>query len=237
MGQQSEISVAKEKTKRTKLRDRVLPNYTFGDEIFNMVSHIVGSVFAVVVLFVCLYRAVSTGNVWGVVSGAIFGLAMVFMYVMSSIYHGLRTDISKKVFQIIDHCSIFLLIAGSYTVIVLGSPMRSTYPVAAWLILGLVWGLAVLGIVLNAIDLYKYRRFSMLCYVGTGWSVLLVINPLLNSVPLPAVLLLLVGGIAYSVGSVLYSVGKRVKHMHPVFHLMVLAGSITHSLAVILYVL
>ena len=138
---------------RTKLKDRILPTYTKGEEIFNMVTHIVGGAFGIAVLVLCIVFGAIRGNGYGIASGIIYGISMILLYTMSSIYHGLSPNSkSKKVFQIMDHCSIFVLIAGTYTPIVLCSirPIDSFW---AWIIFAVVWGCTVLGIVLNAIDI------------------------------------------------------------------------------------
>lgn len=220
---------------RTKLRDRILPSYTKGEEIFNMVSHIVGAAFAIAALVLCVVVAALYGNGWGVASGAVYGSTMILLYTMSSLYHGLRPEMAKKVFQVIDHCSIFLLIAGTYTPITLCS-LRPAYPVTAWIIFGAVWGLAALGITLNAIDLKGFRVFSMICYLGMGWCIVFALKATLACLPLPGLWLLLAGGIFYTVGAVLYGLGKKKRYMHAVFHLFVLAGSILHFLLILIYV-
>ena len=154
--------------KRTKLKDRTLPNYTKGEEIANMVTHIIGGVIGIVALVLCVVFAAKNKNVYGIVSGSIFGAMMILLYTMSSIYHGLSPKLTaKKVFQIIDHCTIFLLIAGTYTPIVLCA-VREYSPALGWTLFGVIWGFAILGIVLNSIDLTKYKTFSMICYLVMG---------------------------------------------------------------------
>ena len=151
--------------KRTKLKDRELPQYTRGEEIFNMVSHILGVPLGIVAIVLCVIVAAMHENPAGVVSASIYGTTMILLYTMSSIYHGLSPKLkAKKVFQIIDHCSIFLLIAGSYTPFALCT-LREYSPVIGWTIFGAVWGLAILGIVLNSIDLKRYKVFSIVCYL------------------------------------------------------------------------
>ena len=147
---------------RIKLKDRILPTYTKGEEIFNMVSHIVGAGMGIVALVLCVIFAAIHNNAYGVVSSAIFGTTLIILYTMSSIYHGLNEKLkAKKVFQIIDHCTIFLLIAGSYTPFALVS-IRECDAFWGWSIFGIIWGLAILGIVLNAIDVNKFSKFSNL---------------------------------------------------------------------------
>lgn len=222
---------------RTKLKDRLLPVYTKGEEIFNMVSHIVGGAFAICALVLCVVVAALSGNVWGVVSGAIYGATMIVLYTMSSIYHGLRPEMPKKVFQVIDHCSIYFLIAGTYTPIAVGGQIRQENPVLAWVMFGIVWACCALGVTLTAIDLRKYRVFSMVCYIVMGWLIVFMIRPVLQVLPLAAFLWLLAGGIFYTVGSVLYGIGKKKRWMHSVFHLFVLLGSILQFVSILVYIM
>lgn len=222
--------------KRIRLADRTLPDYTKGEEVFNTVSHIVGGAFAIAALVLCVVMAAMNGTGWGVVSGTIYGSTMILLYTMSSIYHGLRPVMAKKVFQIIDHCSIFLLIAGTYTPITLVS-LRPTHPVAAWTIFGIVWSCAAIGIVFNAIDLSGFKVFSMICYLGMGWCIVFAFRMTAQALTLPGTVLLFAGGFFYTLGAVLYGLGKKHRYMHSVFHLFVLAGSILHFFMILLYVL
>lgn len=223
--------------KRTKLEDRELPKYTRGEEIFNMVSHILGVPLGIVAIVLCVIFAAMHGNPAGVVSAAIYGTTMILLYTMSSIYHGLSPNLkAKKVFQIIDHCSIYLLIAGSYTPFALCT-LREYSPVIGWTIFGAVWGLAILGIILNSIDLKRYKVFSMICYLLMGWLIIFRIDILLNSLPTGGLVLLVLGGIAYTIGAIFYGIGKKYKYMHSVFHLFILAGSILQFFSILLYVM
>ncbi len=161
---------------RTKLRDRILPNYTKGEEIFNMTSHIVGSALGVVALVLCVVFAAINGNVYGIVSGSLYGVTMIILYTMSSIYHGLNPKRNaKKVFQVLDHCSIYLLIAGSYTPFALCT-FREYNTALGWTIFGIIWFMAILGIILNSIDIKKFKIFSMICYLVMGWCIIFKIN-------------------------------------------------------------
>ena len=223
--------------KRTKLADRSLPDYTTGEEIFNMVSHAAGGLFAVVALVLCVTTAFFHHNAWGVATGAIYGATMVLLYTMSSVYHGVRgKGTAKKVLQIIDHCSIFLLIAGCYTPLTLGL-LRPEYPVLAWAMFAAVWASAVIGATLNAIDLKRYAVFSMICYLCSGWCIVVSVKPLLAVMPVSGFVLLIAGGVAYSFGAVLYGLGRTRRYMHSVFHLFVVAGSVLHFLCILLYVM
>ncbi len=221
---------------RTKICDRTLPNYTRGEEIFNTVSHIVGGGFGVLILVMCLLVSIHKCDPWAVVSSAVYGLSMVALYTVSSVYHGLRSPLAKKVMQVLDHCTIYLLIGGTYTPILLCS-IRPISPGWAWALFGLVWGLAAMAITFTAIDLRKYAVLSMSCYIGMGWCIIIAFKTLLAAVPLSGVLWLLAGGVAYTIGAVLYGVGKRHRYMHSVFHLFVVAGSLLHFVFIIGFVL
>jgi len=162
---------------------------------------------------------------------------MILLYVMSSIYHGLSNKRpSKKVFQILDHCSIYLLIAGTYTPMALCT-IREVDTATGWWIFGIVWAIAILGIVLNSIDLKSTKKFSMICYLVMGWCIIVKFNVLLQGLHRIGLILLLAGGIAYTIGACFYGIGKKKKYMHSVFHLSILLGSILQFLCIILYVM
>lgn len=223
--------------KRTKLADRVLPTYTKGEEIFNMVSHIVGSVFGIVALVLCIIVSAMHHNVYGIISSSIYGTTMIILYTMSSIYHGLSPKCKgKKVMQVLDHCTIFLLIAGSYTPFALCT-FREYDTATGWTIFGIIWATAILGIVLNGIDLRKYRVFSMISYIGMGWAVICKANLFPQLLGTTGTILLVSGGIAYTIGAILYGVGRKHKYMHSMFHLCILLGSILQFFCILLYVL
>lgn len=223
--------------KRTKLRDRILPKYTKGEEIFNMTSHIVGGALGIVALVLCVVFAAVHGNGYGVVSGAIYGVTMIILYTMSSIYHGLNPKRkAKKVFQVLDHCSIYLLIAGSYTSFALCT-LREYSTALGWTIFGVIWFVAILGIILNSIDIKKFRVFSMICYLVMGWCIVFKINLLPELLGTAGFVLLLLGGLAYTIGAILYGLGKKHKYMHSVFHLFILLGSLLQFFTILLYVM
>ncbi len=223
--------------KRTKLRDRILPKYTKGEEIFNMTSHIVGGALGIVALVLCVVFAAVHGNGYGVVSGAIYGVTMIILYTMSSIYHGLNPKRkAKKVFQVLDHCSIYLLIAGSYTPFALCT-LREYNTALGWTIFGVIWFVAILGIILNSIDIKKFRVFSMICYLVMGWCIVFRINLLPELLGTAGFVLLLLGGLSYTVGAILYGLGKKHKYMHSVFHLFILLGSLLQFFTILLYVM
>ena len=222
---------------RTKLADRILPTYTKGEEIFNMVSHIVGGALGVVATVLCIIFSAIHRNAYGIISGAIFGTTMILLYTMSSIYHGLKPERkAKKVMQILDHCSIFLLIAGSYTPFCLCT-LREYNTALGWTIFGIIWGFAILGIVLNSIDLKKYKVFSMICYLVMGWCIIVKVNVLPQLLGMTGFWLLMSGGIVYTIGAILYGVGKKHKYIHSVFHLCILIANLLQFLCILLYVM
>lgn len=222
--------------KRTALRDRNLPDYTRGEERFHTISHIVGGGLGIVALILCVTISVLRGDPWAVVSSAIYGASLVLLYTASSVYHGLRHPMAKRVMQVVDHCTIYFLIAGTYTPIVLCA-IRPQFPGWGWTLFGIVWGLAAMATVFTAIDLKKYAILSMCCYIGMGWCVLIAIKPTLASVPLPGLAWLLAGGIAYTVGAVLYGLGKKRRYMHALFHLFAVIGSLLHFICIFCYIL
>ncbi len=223
--------------KRTKLKDRVLPTYTKGEEIFNMVSHIVGGVLGIVITILCIIVSAIHKNAYAVVSSAIYGASVIILYTMSSIYHGLSPKCKgKKVMQVLDHCTIFLLIAGSYTPFALCT-FREYDAVIGWSIFGGIWATAILGIVLNSIDLKKYKVFSMICYLGMGWTIIVKANLLPMLLGVKGTVLLVLGGIAYTLGTIFYGLGRKKKYMHSIFHLFILAGTILQFFCIIFYVL
>lgn len=222
--------------KRTRLADRILPTYTKGEEIFNMVSHIVGASLGIVAIVLGIIFSAINNNGYGVASSIVYGTTLILLYTMSSIYHGLNPKLkAKKVFQVIDHCSIFLLIAGTYTPFTLCT-LREYDPVLGWTIFGIVWGLAILGIALNSIDLKKYKVFSMICYLVMGWCIIFRINVIIKALGGIGFTLLLLGGIVYTVGAIFYGVGKKKKWMHSVFHLACVIASVLQLICVLVYV-
>ena len=220
---------------KVKFSERPMPDYTRGEEMFNMVSHIVGGGFGVVALVLCVVFSAVFNNAWAVVSSAIYGSTMIMLYTVSSVYHGLHMNMGKRVMQVIDHCTIFLLIAGTYTPVAL-CPIREYSAAWGWVLFGVVWGCAALGITLTAIDMRKYAKLSMVFYLGMGWCVVMAAKPTLASVPLPGLIWILLGGIAYTVGAVFYGLGKKHRYVHSVFHLFTVLGSILQFFGIFFYI-
>ncbi len=213
-----------------------LPDYTRGEEIANMITHIIGAVFAIAAIPILVVTAVKHQSPWAVVSGAIYGAALLIMFTVSSVYHGLPVGTPKRVMRVIDHCDIYFLIAGTYTPILLVG-IRPINPAMAWTIFGVEWALAATAVTLNAIDLKRFEKVSMVCYIGMGWCVIAVLQVTIQAMTMDGFLLLLYGGIAYTIGAVLYGIGKKVRYMHSVFHVFVMIGSVLQFFAILKYVI
>ena len=221
--------------KRIKLADRVLPDYSIGEEVMNMVTHITGGGIGIIALVLGIIKAWGRG--WLDMGAVIlYGVSMITLYTMSSVYHGLKPGMAKKVFQVIDHCTIYLLIAGTYTPILLIA-FRPVYPAIGWGLFVMEWTLAILATTLNAIDLKKYSVLSMVFYIGLGWAILPFIPQTIELLGMAGFGFLLAGGISYTIGAVLFGIGSRVRWMHSVFHIFVVLGSILQFVAIYLYVM
>lgn len=203
-----------------------LPRYTLGEEIFSSVSHGVSALFAVGALAFLLVTCRKT-PLW-VVSAAVYGGTMVLLYTVSTLYHSLGLNRAKVVFRSLDHCTIFLLIAGTYTPITL----VCLGGWKGWAMFGVVWAAAVVGVVLNAISVERFKKISMACYLAMGWVVVLAMKDFYQAAGPFSFWCLLAGGILYTLGAGLYAVGKKVPYMHSVFHLFVLGGSVLHTISV-----
>ncbi len=201
-----------------------------------MTSHIAGGGLAVAMASLCIVFSAIRGDAWATVGSAVYGFSLILLYTASSIYHGLRPGTAKKVFQVIDHCTIYFLIAGTYTP-VLFCAIRRISPAWGWTIFGAVWGLAFFAAALTAVDLKKYRVLSMVCYMVMGWCIVFAAKTALEAIPGAGLIWLLAGGVAYTVGAVLYGLGVKIKYMHSVFHLFVIAGSVMHFVCIFFYVI
>lgn len=221
--------------KRTCIALRKLPVYSVGEETMNMVTHIVGGGIGIFALLGCLIKAIMSGSVITVISAAVYGASMILLYTMSSIYHGLKPCTGKKVMQILDHCAIYLLIAGTYTPIALVA-LRPAYPLLGWGLVIFQWLTAALAVTLTAIDLKKYNIFSMICYISTGWAILPFMAQTRHVLSDRGFLFLLWGGIAYTVGAILYGIGSQHKWFHSIFHIFVVLGSLFQLICVLFYV-
>lgn len=222
--------------KRTKLKDRQLPDYTKGEEIFNMVTHIVGGALGIAYLVLCVIYAATHSDPYAVVSSAIYGASVVVLFSVSSIYHGLHPSKGKKVMQVLDHCVIYFMIAGTYTPITLCA-LRENSPALGWTVFGVVWGMSSFAALLNAIDLKKYKVFSIISYLAIGWCVVFTVKPVYESIGFEGFLWLLTGGVLYTVGAVLYMLGHKKRYIHSVFHIFIDLASVCHFICILFYVL
>lgn len=222
---------------RTPLPQRTLPAYSAAEEKFNMASHIVGGGFSILATALCIVFAALRGDAYSVVSAAVYGVSMITLYAMSSIYHGLPARLlGKRVLQVLDHCAVFFLIAGSYTPYCLCT-LRRVSPALGWVYFGIVWGLTAIAITLNAIDLKRYEIFSNVCTILLGWCIILQAPTVIREIGQAGFLLLLSGGLAYTGGAVLYVLGARRRGFHAVFHMFVLLGSVLQFFSIFFYVL
>ena len=209
------------------------PAYTLAEELINSISHGTGALAAAGGMAVLIVFSALQGDVWKVVSSSIYGATMIMLYTFSALYHSFTDGKVKSVFRIFDHCSIFLLIAGSYTPFTLVT-LREATPAIGWTLFGVVWGAAIIGIVLNIVSLEKFKVFSMICYIAMGWAVVFAIKPLIANLAKGGIILLASGGLAYTVGIIFYAISK--KYMHSIWHFFVLAGTILQYFAVLFYV-
>lgn len=221
---------------RTKLIDRKLPNYSIAEERFNYISHIVGGAIGVIALVLCVVISAWHHDIMAIVTSVVYGITMILLYSMSSIYHGLKDGMAKRVFQVLDHCAIYILIAGTYTPIALCA-VRGVDPIVGWSIFIVEWSLAIIAIIFNAIDLKKYAIFSMICNLIMGWGIIVVVPVAIKALTRNGFMYILAGGIFYTVGAVLYGIGRNKSYMHCIFHVFVLLGSIAHLFGIMFYVL
>lgn len=221
---------------KQKVLQREFKGFSKGEEIFNAVSHIAGGAFAIAATVIGIIAAAVYGNSWAVVAMAIYGASMILVYTSSSIYHFLRRNRAKKLFRVFDHCMIFLLIAGTYTPFCLIS--LRTEGAWGWTLFGILWAVTVLGITFNAINMHdkRVKILSMVAYLVMGWCGVFAVVPMLRVISVPGLIWTLAGGIAYTVGAVFFGFGRRVKYIHSVWHLFVLAGSAVQFFGILFYV-
>ena len=206
--------------RRTPLRERPFPDYTPREEMLHSASHALG-VLCVPVMMWLAVRDCTTPLAAACI--IVYLTTVLITFLGSSIYHGLPKGMPKQVMRVVDHCDIFFTIAGTYTPItVIG--ICPVNPALGWSIFSIEWGLAVIGAVLNAIDLKKYSKFSMACYLGMGWCVIISLKATIEAMTLTGFLWIIAGGVAFTVGAATYLIGKRRRYMHFVFHVFVLIG-------------
>ena len=206
-------------------------SYSLGEEIANAVTHGVGALLSIVALIALVSIAAVWGTHWHLASAIVYGTTMFLLYMASTLYHAITHPKARHVFKIIDHAGIYLLIAGTYTPFTLVTIRND----GGWYLFAVVWTLALIGIAAEAFWVYRPKWLSAVVYLAMGWLALAMVRPLLQSLEPGGVWLLVAGGLAYTLGTVFY-VLKRVRYMHAVWHLWVLAGTVLHFLAVMFYV-
>ncbi len=196
---------------------------TFGEELANAITHGIGAALSVAALVILVVRAASSGTAWHVVSLSIFGSSLILLYMMSTLYHAVRPGRIKNFFRVMDHASIYILIAGSYTPILL-SHMRGGW---GWSLFGVVWGIAAAGVVFKIYFAGRYDIISTLLYIAMGWIIVVAVKPLIASTPMTTVVWIALGGVTYTLGTIFYA-WERLPYNHSIWHLFVLGGSACH---------
>ena len=206
---------------------------TYTEECFNTISHGITALAAIVGFVILVILGTSSEKSFTLFSAIIYGLSLVSLYTFSTIYHGLKNEKAKKVFQILDHCGIYILIAGSYTPVLLVSMSGTT----GWVIFTIQWTVTFIGIIIKIFYTGKFDKISTLIYALMGWMIVIRWQELIDSIPGAALTLLLAGGISYTVGIVFYLIGTRMKFSHFIWHLFVIAGSLFHYIMIVKYVI
>ena len=208
-----------------------IPSYSLGEELFNAISHGFGALLSIAALVLMLIRA---RNALEVTTAAIFGTSMIFLYSISCVYHALSPGLrGKKVLRVLDHCSVFLLVFGTY----LPASLLGVSGVRGWLLFGLVAFFTALGIVFTALDLERYQLAAVICQLLSGWSILMGASNLRAALGLQGLIWMIAGGVMYSIGAILYGIGKNRKYYHSVFHVFCLLGTFCHFWAIYKYLL
>lgn len=205
-----------------------IENFTKGEEITNAILHGIGLGLAIAALVVLVVFARIYGDVWYMASFSIYGSTLVMLYLSSTLYHSFPEGKVKNIFEIFDHSAIYLLIAGTYTPLTLISLRGSL----GWTIFGIVWGIAVVGIVFKVFWVKKFVIFSTLLYIVMGWLIILAINPLLAAMNKTSIVFLISGGLLYTFGTIFY-VRRKMKYHHAIWHLFVLGGSVCHFFTIL----
>ncbi len=214
-----------------KKREISIPDYTMGEELFNAISHGIGALLGVAALVLMLVRA---KGALAVTTVALFGAATILLYTISCVYHALSPQVKgKKVLRVIDHCNVYLLVLGTYIPVAL----LGVGGARGWWLLGVVLLFTVLGVVFTALDVDRYQLVSVLCHLGSGWSILFGVPQLLRTLGLKGLGFLILGGVMYSIGAVLYGLGKKKRYSHSVFHVFCLLGTFFHFWAVYAFLL
>ena len=216
------------------LKEKIaIPQYSLSEELMSAISHGIGALLGVAGLVLCIVISAIHGSAISVVASCIYGVTIILLYTMSTLYHSLKVNNAKRVFRIIDHCSIYLLIAGSYTPYTLVT-LKGAW---GWTIFGVIWGAAILGIVLNSIDIKKFKNISMALYLIAGWCIIFSFKSLWENLNHIGILFTLLGGIMYTIGAIIYGVGKKYKYMHSIFHIFCIIASVFFFITIYFYVL
>lgn len=216
------------------MNNRVLSKqnqYSTGEEILNSISHGAGAVFAACGTALLIVLAAFFSDAWGIVSSAVYGFSLIVLYTMSTLYHAITNERAKRVMRVLDHSSIFLLIAGTYTpisLVTLRGPL-------GWVVFGLVWGSAVIGIVFNAVSIERFKKLSLILYIASGWAVVIAAKPMITTMRPGGLWLLLIGGLFYT-GGIFFYVQKKRRWFHGIWHLFVLFGSVAHYLSILFFI-
>ncbi|MEE0775590.1 MAG: hemolysin III family protein [Bacillota bacterium] len=207
--------------------------YTLAEELCNAITHGIGAGLAVAALVIMVVTAARHGSAIAVVSSAICGATMIILYTASTLYHSFTNPKIKALFRIFDHCTIFLLIAGTYT------PMAlvAIGDTKGWWLFGVIWGAAILGIVLNAISLERFKKLSMVLYLAMGWAAVVTFPALKAALGFHGLVFLFAGGISYTVGVIFYALNHKLRFMHSVWHVFVLGGTVLHFFCILFYIL
>ena len=213
-----------------------IPKYSLSEELLNAISHGIGVLLSIAALVLCIVRSANHHDAYAVVSSSLYGATSILLYLMSTLYHSLKVNNAKRVFRIIDHCTIFILIAGTFTPFCLVS-IREYSVALGWTMFGIIWATAIVGITLTAVNLNKFKKLGMILYIVMGWAALIAFKGIWKTVPKRGILLLLLGGVVYTIGAIIYGIGKKYKYMHSVFHFLVLLASVLFFFAIYSYVL
>ena len=212
-------------------KERVsIPKYSLGEELVNSISHGIGAGLSIAALVLLCIRAHSA---LGVLCGILYSVIMLILYTISCIYHALSPKLgAKKVLRVLDHINVLLMVAGTYTPICLC--MLKGW--VGWLSFGIVWGVTLIAVVFNAINVDRYEFLSVISNLVLGWGAILIFQYLMAACPMPGIVLLVSGGVVYTIGAILYALGRKIPYMHSIFHFFVLAASVLHFFLIYLYV-
>ena len=214
------------------MKNKHITYYDLSEEKVNIITHAIGLLLSITALVLLIIHASSNGSARHIVSFTIFGASMILLYSASTLYHYSQTPNLRRKLNILDHASIYVLIAGTYTPFTLVTLKGAL----GWTIFGITWGIALIGIFLKLFYTGKYDKISTIAYVAMGWIIIFAVKPLIENLPLNGLYWLLAGGVFYTIGAILYSI-KKIKFNHAIFHIFVLLGSFSHFMAIYFYVL